>query len=336
MRKRIEARLRPWRHVDVKGAVPVLTRLLVDSSRSLPLRERAAALLSASGRPEAQAALIGALPTSPERLQAAIAAGLVTRKAGALALLDAVSAGKASARLLQENRVAGPLGNAGVPDLAERLKTLLRGLPPADKKDRGAAVVARRVGWSNRAKADSAAGAKIFETNCATCHQLGGKGAKVGPQLDGVGQRGLERLLEDVLDPSRNVDQAFRLTTLALNDGRVVSGLLLREEGESLVLADAQGKDVRVARGTVEERTIAPLSPMPANFAEQITEPDFYRLIAYLLSQRPRGGESVRARPPLIRARARARFLNRPHVDIHLGPDDIGIVTLHEFNAVAA
>ena len=187
--------------------------------------------------------------------------------------------------MLQENKVAGPLGNAGVPDLADRLKTLLRGLPPADKKIE-ALIVARRVGF-NRAKAESASGAKVYETNCAACHQLGGKGAKVGPQLDGVGLRGLERLLEDVLDPSRNVDQTFRLTTLALNDGRVVSGLLLREEGESLVLADAQGKEVRVARGTVEERTMAPLSPMPANFAEQITEPDFYRLIAYLLSQRP-------------------------------------------------
>ena len=26
---------------------------------------------------------------------------------------------------------------------------------------------------------------------------------------------------------------------------------------------------------------------MPANFAAQIAEPDFYRLIAYLLSQKP-------------------------------------------------
>jgi putative heme-binding domain-containing protein len=97
----------------------------------------------------------------------------------------------------------------------------------------------------------------------------------------------VDRILEDILDPSRNVDQTFRLTTLALKDGRVVSGLLLREEGEVLVLADAQGKDVRVPKDSIEERTMAPLSPMPANFAEQVPEADFYKLMAYLLSQRP-------------------------------------------------
>jgi putative heme-binding domain-containing protein len=271
--------------IDPKAAQPVLTRVLTDPTRPLSIRDRAATLLAAANQPEAQAALIAALPTAPERIQTAIAAALATRKAGALALLDAVASGKASARLLQENRVAGPLGNAGVPDLADRLAKLLHGLPPADQKVR-VLVAVRRAGFG-RSKADAAAGAKVFETSCAACHQIGGKGGKVGPNLDGIGQRGVDRILEDVLDPSRNVDQAFRLTTLALKDGQVVSGLLLREEGEVLVVGDSQGKEVRVPKGSVEERKITPLSPMPANFSEQVPEPDFYRLIAYLLSQRP-------------------------------------------------
>ena len=76
------------------------------------------------------------------------------------------------------------------------------------------------------------------------CHTLASKGAKVGPQLDGVGIRGLDRLLEDVLDPNRNVDQNFRMTILNLKDGKVVRGLLLREEGEVYVMADDKGKEV--------------------------------------------------------------------------------------------
>ncbi len=271
--------------IDPKTAVPVLARLLNDPARPLPIRERAAALLASGGQAEAQGLLVAALPTAPDRLQSAIAAGLVTRKPGAEALLDAVASGKASARLLQENRVAGPLGNAGIPDLSARLQTLLRGLPPADKATE-ALITARRVGFL-RARAEANAGAQVFETNCAACHQLNGKGGKVGPQLDGVGLRGVDRLLEDILDPSRNVDQTFRLTTLALKDGRVVSGLLLREEGAILVLADAQGKDVRIPRDSVDEQTIAPLSPMPAGFSTQIPEADFYRLIAFLLTQKP-------------------------------------------------
>jgi hypothetical protein len=66
-----------------------------------------------------------------------------------------------------------------------------------------------------------------------------------------------------------------------------VYGLLLKEEGEVLVLADNQGKEVRVPGNTVAERSISPLSPMPANFVDQVSEADFYNLIAWLLTQQP-------------------------------------------------
>ena len=52
------------------------------------------------------------------------------------------------------------------------------------------------------------------------------------------------------------------------------------------VLADAQGKEVRVPKKAVEERTVSPLSPMPANFADQVPEADFNHLMAFLLAQR--------------------------------------------------
>jgi putative heme-binding domain-containing protein len=96
--------------------------------------------------------------------------------------------------------------------------------------------------------------------------------------------------MEDVLDPNRNVDQSFRATNLALRGGQIVSGLLLREEGEVLVVADAQGKELRVPRSEVEERSTAQLSPMPANMAEQIAEPEFYDLMDYLLEHREKTG----------------------------------------------
>ena len=54
------------------------------------------------------------------------------------------------------------------------------------------------------------------------------------------------------------------------------------------MLADAQGKEVRVPAESVEERTVSHASPMPANLAEGIAEPEFYQLLAYLLEQLPR------------------------------------------------
>jgi putative heme-binding domain-containing protein len=166
--------------------------------------------------------------------------------------------------------------------LKERIEELTAGLPP-DGADMQAVLNRRRAAFL-KAKKDTALGAQVFSKNCANCHQVAGQGARIGPQLDGVGVRGLERLLEDVLDPNRNVDQAFRQTTLTTKKGQVLSGLLLKEEGQVLVLADSQGKEVRVTKEEVEERSTSQVSPMPGNFAEQLPEGDFNNLMAYLLT----------------------------------------------------
>ncbi|MBX9582440.1 MAG: c-type cytochrome, partial [Gemmataceae bacterium] len=161
---------------------------------------------------------------------------------------------------------------------------LTKGLPPADAKL--ADLIRQRAGRVAAVKADAAEGAKVFAKNCAACHRIGDQGGKVAPQLDGVGNRGAERLLEDILDPNRNVDAAFRARVVTLTDGTTKTGLMLRVEGVAVVFADAEGKEFRVPAGDIEQNRETALSPMPANFGETIPEPEFYHLLAYLLEQR--------------------------------------------------
>jgi putative heme-binding domain-containing protein len=270
--------------IDPKENLGTIAGVLSDASAPIAMRDSAASLLGNVDRPEAKAALLNVLPSAPERLQSAIAAAMVRRREGADALLNAISSGKASARLLQQRSVTIILESSGLPGVSERIAGLLKGLPPADQKL--SALYSHRRDGFKKSKADPVPGSQVFEKHCAVCHQLGGKGAKVGPQLDGIGSRGLDRLMEDVLDPNLNVDQTFRVTNVALQSGQIVSGLLLREEGEVLILADSQGKELRIPKSSVEQRSISPLSPMPANLTDQIAEDDFYRLLAFLLSKR--------------------------------------------------
>jgi putative heme-binding domain-containing protein len=107
----------------------------------------------------------------------------------------------------------------------------------------------------------------------------------VGPQLNGIGARGLERILEDILDPNRNVDVAFRSQILVLKDGDVLSGLFRREEGEVVILADSTGKEVTVQKRDIESRRESQTSLMPGNFGDIIPERDFQNLLAFLLSR---------------------------------------------------
>jgi putative heme-binding domain-containing protein len=273
-------------NLDPVQGGPLLGKVLTDADERVEVRERVAQALAASQTPAAYSELVAALEKAPARLQTGIALAMAGQQAGADHLLKAVAAGKASARLLQERAVQTRLHESKLPKVAERIAELTKGLPSADQ--RMTELINKRRADYTKAKADAKAGALVFKNNCANCHQLAGEGAKVGPQLDGIGVRGLDRLLEDVLDPSRNVDQALRATILNLKDGKSLTGLVLREEGELIVMADNLGKEVRIPKADVDDRRTSLLSPMPANFNETIKEEDFHNLMAFLLQQRPK------------------------------------------------
>ena len=133
---------------------------------------------------------------------------------------------------------------------------------------------------------DQALGAALFTKTCAACHQIAGKGKKVGPNLDGIGNRGLDRLVEDILAPNRNVDVAFRSSTIVTDQGKVLNGLVKQTEGARLILVNSKGEEISVATDSVEQNVLSNLSPMPANFGETLTEEQFRQLLAYLLSLR--------------------------------------------------
>jgi len=270
--------------IDPKENITALAGLINAPGEAIEVREQIANSLAGTNLPDAQAALAKAIEAAPARLQSTIAMGLAGSPQGGEKLLQAVAAGKASARLLQEPAIEIRLQQTKLANLNDRIAKLTKGLPSADQRVQDL-LKQRRLSYP-QAQANADLGLKIFEKHCAACHQIANKGNKIGPQLDGIGVRGLERILEDTLDPNRNVDQAFRTTSLVLNSGQIVNGLLLRQDGKILVLADNTGKEVRVPAGDVQEKLLSPLSPMPSNFAEQISEADFNHLLAYLLAQR--------------------------------------------------
>ena len=193
------------------------------------------------------------------------------------------------ARLLALPAVRARVVAAQVSDAAARIERIARSLPPSDTA-RDALIAARRKAWETGAgTSDVAVGERLFQQQCAACHQINGRGGLVGPQLTGIGNRGAERLCEDVLDPNRNVDHAFRQTLLTLKSGDTVSGLFRRDDGAQVILANAAGVEVAVARAEIVRREDSDLSLMPDNFGEAIPESEFRHLLAYLLAQKGSG-----------------------------------------------
>ncbi len=87
-------------------------------------------------------------------------------------------------------------------------------------------AIISRIATFKPSAGDFEKGRILYEKNCQNCHKLRGVGQLIGPQLDGVGPRGHERLAEDILLPNRNVDKAFRMTSILMDDDRVLTGLV--------------------------------------------------------------------------------------------------------------
>jgi putative heme-binding domain-containing protein len=212
---------------------------------------------------------------------------LVADARGSEALLTLIEQGAASARLLQDPALVTRLGAHSLPDLEARVARLTDGLRSADAQVEALLSDRRKQFHSSATPGDRERGAAAFKQHCAACHQFAGTGEKVGPQLDGVSLRGADRLLEDILDPSRNVDAAFRTTILVLGSGQVVTGLVRREEGATLVLADAKGKEFTVPLAEIESRKLSALSLMPSNHGETIPPEDLLQLVRFLIECPP-------------------------------------------------
>ena len=272
--------------IDAATHSAALISTLSDASSSPALKEAAGNALSKVATPQVSTAFIEAIRTAPQKEQLALAKSLASTPQGADALLNAVSQGKASAQLLMDATLRERLKVSNPSDLDARITKLTANMPPADKLLQN--LIDGRVAYFNahRNAASPQRGAKVFATNCQICHRIANQGAQIGPQLDGIGNRGAPRLAEDILDPSRNVDAAFHYSTFQLDDGNVIAGIPRREEGQTLVVADSTGKEIAIQKSKIKRRVESNLSLMPSNFGEIVKEGDFDDLLSFLLSNK--------------------------------------------------
>jgi len=275
---------------DAEVVTDHLRQWLEEDNLPVSVRQRTIRLLGSHSTPEVRKALVDQLKHAPAGQQVEIALALGTNAKGITALLDAIEHGEASPYVLQDPRWKQQTGTLiQSADLQGRIAKLTAQLPSFSAQEQARIEEVVQQYASSRPSIE--VGKKSFEKRCAVCHKIGEQGNLIGPQLDGIGNRPLERIVEDVLAPNRNVDAAFKTVLIQTIDGQVVSGLPRREEGEVLVLANAEGKEIRIRNREIEVRKDSPLSLMPSNFGEQIPRPELLGLIRFLKSQQSNPAE---------------------------------------------
>jgi putative membrane-bound dehydrogenase-like protein len=120
-------------------------------------------------------------------------------------------------------------------------------------------------------------------SSCGSCHRVQGDGQWVGPDLSTIGVKyGKDELIRSILSPSSAIGYSFRSLVLALADGRVITGLLVEETTDQIVLKTAEGQRVAVPIRSIEERRTSDTSLMPEGLAQTMTDQEIVDLLAYL------------------------------------------------------
>ena len=125
---------------------------------------------------------------------------------------------------------------------------------------------------------------------CHACHRVHGQGGEVGPDLSAIaGKFDRPHLIESLLEPSRQIVEGYRVSSIVTDDGRVLTGLIKHQSDTQVQLVDANAKQYTLDRARIEEISATALSLMPSNLAELMTVDEFTDLIAYLETLRPGG-----------------------------------------------
>lgn len=168
---------------------------------------------------------------------------------------------------------------------AEVRSTAARLFSGATSANRARVLSEYRLALSQRGNAQS--GKELFAKHCAGCHRLENVGHGVGPDLAAVVSKPPEYLLQEILDPNRNVDSRYTIYRVLLRDGRIVSGLLAGENATTLTLRGQEGREESVLRSEIEQMQGTGRSLMPEGFEKELSPQAMSDLLAYLASALP-------------------------------------------------
>lgn len=278
------AALRSLLKASPEAALEVAQMILTNDSLKVDLKKRIVAILGES--PDAAVnSVLTSVKKAPADLEASIAVALAHSPAGKDLVINQVRDGSFTARTLVDPKVEESMLTNISPKQRKEYEALTANIEPVSQ-ERQALIDERLAAFKNFKQTTAAqldSGSVLFNMHCNACHRkytLSG----IGPQLHGIGKRGAEALAEKILDPNRNISEAFRNYTITLKDGKVQTGIYRRDEGAVIVFADLTGREFSVPRKNIASQTPSKYTIMPDHFGTTLSQQDFNLLINYLLT----------------------------------------------------
>lgn len=235
--------------------------------------------------PAAAAALIERLPNLPDTQREAAMETLCSRANSSIMLLDAIKGGQVAKEQLTGfyvRQMASLENEDVIAKLSEQWGRL--GQSSAETKAEINSLLERY----NKAPLwaySAGSGEATYKKLCATCHEQTESSERIGPKLEGSGAKGIEYIVENIIDPNAVIGKDFQARQILTLDGLVITGVVLKETESALTVRTATATQT-IAKDDVDQMVVSKNSFMPEGLLKQLTDGQQIELLKYLMSLR--------------------------------------------------
>ncbi len=278
------------RRVAIEGLVAIgstesKSTLLKLVGKELPLPVRMQAAAGLSGMDLAAAAQAGAQvladATAKDNPDEMIAAFL-DRKGGADILAAELAKQKLTADVAKRSlRYIYSVGrsDAALSDVLSKAAGIAADAPPPTPEE------VTRIAADVISKGDAARGEKIFrrkDLNCMKCHSVSRAGGQVGPELSAVGGSSpVDYVLNSILNPNLAVKEQYVTRIFALDNGKVLTGVVIDRDDVRINIRDANGAVVKIPVADIDEE-LEGKSLMPQGLTKFLTRDELLDLAKFI------------------------------------------------------
>jgi putative membrane-bound dehydrogenase-like protein len=218
--------------------------------------------------------LLSVWPTLTPKLRALAADVMLSRGPWIDLLLDGAGQGAFSLNELEPSKLANLKNN---PKTRERVEKLLKSSNSGTRQE-----VFERYRTALTTSGDKKRGKEVFAKSCAACHRLENVGYELAPNLATFQFRGAEAILQNIIEPNREVNPQYLTYSILTNDDRIVNGMISNESAASITLLRGENVSETLQRSDIAEMKSSKVSLMPEGLENQIDIQGMADLIAYL------------------------------------------------------
>jgi putative heme-binding domain-containing protein len=132
-------------------------------------------------------------------------------------------------------------------------------------------------------KGNAENGKKLFEQNCAICHQIDGKNGKAfGPDLATLKSRNKHSIITEIINPNNSIADKYGNWEVETKEGSHLSGIIVSENKNTLSLKTLAGQTETISKAAIKTRQVAKQSAMPNGLEASISPKEMSDILALI------------------------------------------------------